>query len=928
MSERFVEFELDGQTALALPGETIWDCANRLDVEIPHLCFCEGDGVRRGACRSCVVEVDGEAALAPSCLRRPSPGLKVKTKSARALRNRRLVLELLKTTPSFPLNTAFSAATEEVAAREGAFYSPLPDSTDSSHSAFAFHPDLCIQCGACVTACRSIQCHDVIGFAGRGSNQKLVFDDAQLIGDSSCVACGECVQACPTGALQQTAYTVERVNLKSTTAVDTLCPYCGVGCQIRVHTVENSVVHVDGLNGPTNRGRLCVKGRFGLDFVNHSDRLTTPLLRRTDAPKLPAALPATTDLKTLFRPITWDEALDFAAEGFRRIRDAHGSDALAAFGSAKTTNEEGYLLQKLVRTGFGTNNIDHCTRICHSSSVTALLESIGSGAPTSPIEEAQRAEVILVIGANPSVSHPVAGTLIKNATRNGAKLIVIDPRGQDLDRFATHAVRFRPGTDVVLLNALINIIFSENLINHEFVADRTSDVSLLRDRAREFPPERAVRVCGVSIDQLREVARCYATAQSAMTFWGMGITQHSHGTDNAHSLIALALICGHVGRPGTGLFPIRGHNNGQGAPDSGVMPAVFPDYQSVADPAMRERFAALWKTSIPHRPGLTVLEITNAASEGLIRGMFIQGENPAMSEPDTTHVRAALARLDHLVVQDIFLTETAAFADLILPAASLLEKDGTVTNIDRRIQRARAALLSPGLARPDWWVTQEIGRRLGLNWNYAHPGEIFEEMRDAMPRIAGISWDRVSHEGSAIYPHLAGADHATTVMFADQFPTADGRARLVPAQRWAPDEASDSEFPLILTTGRTLEHHTGTMSRRARVLDELDPRAHAFFNPIDLAQHGIESGAFVRLVSRRGAIDLLAFPDPGLAEGVVFAPFCFAEAPANTIANPALDPRSKNAEMKVAAVRLEALPVNAHTNSNKAPKETVSESGL
>jgi formate dehydrogenase major subunit len=686
-----------------------------------------------------------------------------------------------------------------------------------------------------------------------------------------------------------------------------------VGCQLTYKIRNDEILYVEGRNGPANEGRLCVKGRFGFDYVRHPDRLTKPLIRRDAAkpldPEIDPGAPG-----SHFREATWEQALDVAARGLGKILERDGPGALAGFGSAKCSNEEAYLFQKLVRTGFGNNNVDHCTRLCHASSVAALLEGIGSGAVTAPFTDARSADVIITIGCNSSENHPVAASFFKNAARCGTTLIVIDPRGQALQRHAHYVLRHRPGTDVALLNAIMNVIVTEELYDAEYIERRTENFEAMRDHLIDYSPERMAGICGIAPDLIRTVARTYATADAAMIFWGMGVSQHVHGTDNARCLIALALMCGQVGRPGSGLHPLRGQNNVQGASDAGLIPMMLPDYRPVGRAEARQRFEALWQTSLDPEPGLTVVEILDAARAGRIKGMLIMGENPAMSDPDVRHAREALASLEHLVVQDIFLTETAAYADIVLPAYAWPEKDGTVTNSNRQIQMGRRALPPPGDARPDWWITQELARRMGLDWSYRGPSDVYAEMAQLMPSLDHISWERLLAEGAVTYPCEAADAPGRAVVFGDGFPTANGRARFVPASIVPPDEQPDDEYPMILTTGRQLEHwHTGALSRRAALLDELEPQALACLCPADLRRIGARPGDPIRVTTRRGAIELAARADGAIPSGVIFIPFCYAEAAANVLTNPALDPMGKIPEFKFCAARVEKLPGRTKT---------------
>ena len=916
-----VPFILDGREVEASAGETIWQVAKRLGTSIPHLCHRPLPGYRPdGNCRACMVEVEGERVLAASCIRKPSAGMRVTTDSARAKASRAMVFELLvadqpERSAARDADSAFWQWADTVGVAHSRFpareTAPAPD---VSHPAMAVHLDACIHCNLCVRACREVQVNDVIGMAQRGHESKIVFDFDDPMGNSTCVACGECVQACPTGALMPAAVMSDAGHKVAVAdrEVDSLCPYCGVGCQTRFHIKDDRILFVDGRDGPSNTNRLCVKGRFGFDYVNHPHRLTTPLIRRDDAPKAKDCTVDPANPATHFREASWGEALDRAAAGLAAIRDRHGPGALAGFGSAKGSNEEAYLFQKLVRTGFGTNNVDHCTRLCHASSVAALMETIGSGAVTAPVAECANAEVILIIGANPTVNHPVAATFIKNAVKKGATLIVADPRGQALSRHADHMLQFRAGTDVALLNAMMHTIIEEGLADQQYIAGFTENFEDLKRTVATFAPEAMAEICGVAAETIREVARTFARARTAMIFWGMGISQHVHGTDNARCLISLALMTGQVGRPGTGLHPLRGQNNVQGASDVGLIPMVFPDYQSVEAGPIRERFQDFWGTELDPKRGLTVVEIMNAAYDGAIKGMYIMGENPAMSDPDLDHARAGLANLEHLVVQDLFLTETAFHADVILPASAFPEKDGTFTNTDRRVQLGRTAVPLPGQARQDWWIIQEIARRMGLDWAYTHPRDVFAEMRTVMDSIKGISWDRLEREHAVTYPVEREDEPGHEVIFGDGFPTASGRGKFVPAELVPPAEQPDEDYPMILTTGRQLEHwHTGAMTRRASVLDAIEPEAVAVLSPRELHRLGVSPGARIRVETRRGTIELAARADRDVPPGMVFIPFCYTEAAANLLTNPQLDPFGKIPEFKFCAARVEAMPSSA-----------------
>ena len=902
-----VSFELNGRAVSARADQTLIQIADAEGISVPRLCYQDGLDTA-GNCRACMVEIAGERVLAPSCCRTPSAGMKVTTDSERAVKAQKMVLELL--LADMP-ETGYTRHNEvdQWAAKLGVgkprFKARAAVQADLSHPAIAVNLDACIQCTRCLRACRDEQVNDVIGLAFRGDQAQIVFDMGDALGASTCVACGECVQACPTGALMPARGVALAVPDKQ---VESVCPYCGVGCQLTYNVRDDKIVFVEGRDGPANHGRLCVKGRYGFDYAHHPHRLTVPLIRRANAPKRGDAVMDPDRVLDVFREASWDEALALAGGKLAALRDQYGPKSLAGFGSAKGSNEEAYLFQKLVRTGFGSNNVDHCTRLCHASSVVALLEGIGSGAVSNPVMDVGKAEVVIVIGANPSVNHPVAASWIKNAVKNGTQLVICDPRRSELVRIAHRHLQFKPDTDVAMLNALMHVIVEENLVDADFIASRTIGYEALRANVAAYSPEAMAPICGIEASVLREVARLYATSKASMILWGMGVSQHVHGTDNARCLIALALMTGQIGRPGTGLHPLRGQNNVQGASDAGLIPMMLPDYQHVSDAATRARFEAAWGLAagtLDAQPGLTVVEVMNAIQAGGVRGMYVMGENPAMSDPDANHAREALAALDHLVVQDIFLTETAYLADVILPASAFPEKTGSFTNTDRLVQMGRQAVNPPGDARQDLWIIQQLAQRLGLSWAYGHVSEVFDEMRRCMPSIGGMTWDRLEREHAITYPCLAEGDPGEAVVFVDSFPREGGRARFVPADIIPADERPDDEYPMVLITGRQLEHwHTGSMTRRASMLDALEPDPVALVHPQDLLALGAQPGQVITIASRRGEVTLYARADEGSPRGAVFVPFCYYEAAINKLTNAALDPFAKIPEFKYCAVRL------------------------
>ena len=913
---RTVTFNLNGDDVTVPDGTTIWDAANGRDLIIPHLCHKSQPGYRPdGNCRACMVEVEGERTLVASCVRPVAEGMVVKTDTDRAKKSRSMVMELLMADqPEQPhdVSSHFWDMAKLTDVSDCRFPAKEPEKIpplDDSHVAMRVNLDACINCNLCVRACREVQVNDVIGMAGRGHTAEIVFDQNDPMGNSTCVACGECVQACPTGALMPATVLDENQQGDSKdydSEIESVCPFCGVGCKVSLKVKDGKINYVEGINGPANEGRLCVKGRFGFDYIYHPHRLTKPLIRREDAPA--KGLNVDPDnLDTHFREATWEEAMELAGTKLKALREENPR-SVAGFGSAKCTNEEAYLFQKFIRQGFRHNNVDHCTRLCHASSVAALIENVGSGAVTATFNEIENADVAIIIGANPIENHPVAATYFKQFAKRGGKLIVMDPRGVGMRKFADEMLQFRPGADVSMLNAIMNVIVEEEIYDSQYIHRWTENWEAEKEHLRQFTPEAMSPICGIEPDQLRRVARTFAQAKAGLIFWGMGVSQHIHGTDNSRCLISLALMTGNVGKPGAGLHPLRGQNNVQGASDAGLIPMFLPDYQSVTDDSIRAKFNNIWNSDdFSNEKGLTVTEIIDQAYAGNIKGMYIQGENPAMSDPDVNHARDALAKLELMIVQDIFLTETANYADIILPASALYEKNGTVSNTNRQVQRVRPAAAPPGEAREDWKIIVELAQRIGLNWDYTDVSQVFAEMKLTMNSLDNITWDRLETE-SITYPSLSETDPGQAIVFGDGFPRTDGRARFTPTSIIPPDEVPDDEYPMIAITGRQLEHwHTGSMTRRARVLDAVEPEANCSLNPRTLKLMGIEPGEMIRLTTRRGSIEIMARADRAIAENMVFIPFAYVEAAANILTNSAIDPYGKIPEFKFSAIRIENI---------------------
>ncbi len=922
-----IALQIDGREVTVPEGTTIWEAARGAGIAIPTLCHQPGLAPV-GVCRLCVVEVEGARVMAASCVREVEPDMVVRTASDKVERCRSVLTELLMSDqPETSPKQETTGDDELFALAERYAVEPrLPRGNsrprDDTSKVIAVDHQACILCDRCIRACDDVQNNDVIGRTGKGYTARISFDLDNGMGDSSCVSCGECVAACPTGALINKPISAPIRPRGELESVDSVCPYCGVGCALtyQVDREANRVAFVEGRDSPGNQGRLCVKGRYGFDFVSHPHRLTKPLIR-VDYPKRalspevasskrrgrkPGGLVDYDQVLPAFREASWDEALDLVARRLLEARDRWGPRALAGFGSAKCSNEEAYLFQKLVRAVFRTNNVDHCTRLCHASSVTALLQMIGSAAVTTTYGDIENADVALITGTNTTSNHPVAATFFKQAARRGTKLIVVDPRGSGIADHAWRFCRIRSGTDVAFYNAVMNVILEQGLADEAYIAEHTTGFEELAQTVKAYTPERVSGICGIPAELIREVAIAYGSARAAITFWGMGMSQHVHGTDNCRCVISLALITGNVGRPGTGLHPLRGQNNVQGASDAGLIPMSYPDYQPVTAEDVRKRFEAAWGTTLDPDKGLTSVEIIEAARDGNIKAMYILGENPFLSEPNVNEVRKGLTNLEFLVVQDIFLTETAEFADVVLPATSALEKTGTFTNTDRRVQIGRPALAPPGEARLDWEIICEISTRMGYPMHYASPSEIFDEMVSLTDSYRGLSYDKLGATGK-LYP-CPNPDESdgTVVMFGDGFPTEDGRARLVPAEHTGADELPDATYPFILVTGRVLEHwHTGVMTRRSRALSAIEPDPFVEVHPDDCARLGIADGDFVHVRSRRGEVTLAVRVGTQTQPGSVFMPFHYREAPANMLTTDKLDPDGKIPEFKFCAVQVE-----------------------
>ena len=892
-----ISLTIDGRQVKGEEGDTVLDVCKANGIYVPTLCH--KDGLSDvGACRMCVVEIERERRVMPACTYPAKDGLVVKTHTERLERYRRLILELILSEHEHNClvceqngncelqNLVYQYGIDKISLPINKLVEPIDDSSE----VILRDPNKCILCGRCVRACAEIAGQGILSFADRGSKTIIVADLNWPLAQSGCVSCGACIQACPTGALTEKLARFQGRSWEFR-KVQTTCPYCGVGCQIELNIKDNRIVKIYGVeDGSDNKGNLCVKGRFGFDYVHHPDRLTTPLIKRNGK----------------FEEASWDEALDLIATRFKELKDKYGSDALAGLSSAKCTNEENYLFQKFVRTCFGTNNVDHCARLCHAPTVTGLVQTFGSGAMTNSINEIGDAACILAIGTNTTENHPVIGREVKRAVDNGAKLIVANPREINLCHFASLWLQHKPGTDVALLMGMMRVIVDEGLLDLVFIEERCENFDAFKQALNDFDLDFVESITGVPRDNIAQAARMFAVNSPATILYAMGITQSSHGHDNVMATANLAMLTGNVGKRSTGVNPLRGQNNVQGACDMGALPNVYPGYQAVADPAIRGKFETAWGCSLPASPGLTLIEMLEAAYRKEIKALYLVGENPALSDPDIRHVWESLAKLEFLVVQDIFLSETAKFAHVVLPAASFAERDGTFTNTERRVQRVRKAIKPIGDSRPDWWIICQVAKRSGARgFDYSHPFDVMEEIRNLTPSYGGISYQRLEN-GGLQWPCPTDDHPGTSILHVNTF--VRGKGRFVPLKYVPPAELPDENYPLILTTGRSLYHfHTGTMTRKVVGLNNIEPESTVEINPRDASQLGITQDDKVKVSSRRGEVITKAKVTEASPPGVVFMTFHFAESPANILTNPKLDPISKIPELKVCAVTVRPL---------------------
>ena len=884
-----VSLTIDGTKVEAREGATVLETAQDAGIYIPSLCG-DPDLEPYGGCRLCLVEIENVDGLPASCTTPVAEGMVVRTEARRVNEVRRHVVELLLS--DHPDNCLTCPKNQRCELQRIAAYVGIdqqrfkklerPALIDSSNPFFVRDSSKCILCGKCVRVCDEVQGVAALEVFNDGPSSKIVTVDDRPIVESVCESCGQCVAKCPTGALMPKDFRWPAKEVK------TICPYCGVGCGIYLAVRGNEVVGIRGdLESPVSKGSLCVKGQFGFEFINHPERLTSPLIRRNG--KLSEA--------------TWDEALGFIAG---RLAEYKG-DKVAVISSAKCTNEENYLIQKFARAVLATNNIDHCARLCHAPTVAGLAQSFGSGAMTNSIDEISGAACILAIGTNTTATHPVIGLKIKKAVRDGAKLIVANPREIDLCRIAHLWLRHRPGSDVALLMGMMRVIIDAGLADSSFIEERCENFDAFKQSLEPFDLDFVERVTAVPAEQVAEAARLYATNKPATILYAMGITQHTHGTDNVLATANLAMLTGNIGKPSTGVNPLRGQNNVQGACDMGALPNVYTGYQRVDDPKVEEKFETAWQCSLNTSPGLTLTEIFQAAYEKKVKALYLVGENPILSDPEATHIDEALKRLEFLVVQDVFLSETAQLAHVVLPAATFAEGDGTFTNTERRVQRGHKAIAPVGNSRPDWWITCQIAQRMGSkSFDFDHPSQIMEEIAELTPSYGGISYERLD-DGGLQWPCPAMDHPGTPILHTERFTR--GKGRFLPLEYKPSLEQTDNDYPLILTTERSLYHfHTGTVTRRVKGLNVLKGEELVEMNPVDAKALGIADGQRVKVVSRRGEVTARVKITPVSPPGVISMTFHFAESPTNILTNPAVDPIAKIPELKVCAVRVEKVP--------------------
>ena len=897
-SNNKIKIYINNKILYTSPDKSILEACLENNIFVPNLCY-DPRLKSQGACRLCVVEVEGLPEAAASCVTNLQDGMKIKTNTPYINELVRVNLELI--ISDHPMDCMTCESCGNCVLQDLAYIYDVKDITYKGKvhekkvledNPFIFRDnEKCILCGRCVRMCDGIIGANAIGYAGRGFECEIIPAFEQSLTKTDCVFCGNCISTCPVGAIQSKPYT-RKARVWEITKTQTVCPYCGVGCVIDLHVKNNKIVNVHSEIGKhVNSGNLCAKGKFGLDFVSSPERIKAPMIKTKDGK---------------FRKVSWEKALDIVSDKLAAIKEKYGPDSIAILSSAKCTNEENFLMSKFARTVVGTNNIDHCARLCHASTVTGLIQTFGSSAMTNSIDDIKHSDAAIIIGSNTTETHPVIGyEIIRCVQENGLKLIVIDPRNIPITRYATIHLKQTPGTDIAIILGIMKIIYDKGLYNKEFIDSRTEDFDKIIKCFSSYTAEKAARISGVERRSLIEAAKIYGSAKNALIFYAMGITQHTCGTDNVIALADLAMMTGNIGRKGAGVNPLRGQNNVQGACDMGALPDLLSGYQSIEDDAIRHKFEKKWEKVLPSKKGLTVTEIIDGANSGTVKAIYVMGENLMLSDPDLLHVASALKKLELFIVQDIFLTETGEFADVILPGACFAEKEGTFTNTDRRVQRVRKAVNAPGSALEDWKIICELAKRMGYPMNYNNAAEIMDEIAALTPIYGGITYERLER-GVLQWPCREYDDPGVSILHTKNFTR--GKGKFISIKYTPPAEVTSKEYPFILTTGRILyQFHTMTMTGKVKGLNEIAPINLVQINTDDAKSLGIKNRDRIKIESRRGAVTALSLVSSKIKKGVVFMPFHYADSPANVLTNPALDPEAKIPEFKVCAVSLKKI---------------------
>ncbi|EKI7433922.1 formate dehydrogenase subunit alpha [Enterococcus faecalis] len=896
-----VTLSIDNQEVTVPKGTTILEAAKGLGVEIPTLCHLK-ELAPDGSCRMCVVEVEGgrRGGLTTACTAHCQEDMVVATHSEKVADSRRFILDLLLSNHKleyFSCGKNGDCQLQQYALDYGIDATSFTEGKrmpchqeDTSNPFFSYDPEKCIMCRRCARVCQLRQGRDVLSIANRGFETKMMPSYGQAFDQSICESCGNCVSSCPTGAL--TAKDTKEYRKWETQKIPTTCPHCGTGCQMNLLVKNNRLVGVEPLDGPANKNLLCVKGKFAsYKFVGSGDRLTEPLIKRNG----------------IFEPASWEEALTLVSSKFNEIKAENGADALAGFSCSRATNEDNYVFQKMVRAAFGTNNVDNCARVCHSASVHGLAQTLGSGAMTNPIADiTEDVDMILLVGSNPEEAHPVIGAQIRQAIQRGTQVVVVDPRKINLVKDSALHLQVQAGTNVAFANGMMHVILKEGLADRHFIEERTEGFSDLEKMVADYTPEKVAEICHIHPEDLIQAARMYAKAEKAPIIYCLGVTEHSTGTEGVMSMSNLAMLVGKVGKPGCGVNPLRGQNNVQGACDMGCMPYDFPGYQKVNNPEVIDKFEKAWHVPLNRNTGLTSTKVLPAATAGNVKGLYIFGEDPIVTDPDTGHVRQALESLDFLVVQELFMTETAAYADVVLPGISYAEKDGTFTNTERRVQRVRKAVEPRGQAREDYEIFCEVMTRMGYPCAYESAKEIMEEISAVTPSFGGINYERLEKE-SLQWPCRSLTDPGTPIMHVGSFARGKGLFKAIPYKQ--AQELPDEEYPYLMSTGRMLYHYnTRAMTGRTEGINQIANHSYIEINAVDAQALGIQEGDKVEVHSRRGKIETYAAVGNRVFPQEVFMTFHFPDGNVNEITNAVFDDIATIPEYKVCAVAIK--PVN------------------